>query len=51
MFYHVSNGKAFGPSNEGETLAAYKARVRKAYGSLAGITFGTKAELHPCYFW
>jgi hypothetical protein len=51
MYYHVSNGRAYGPSLPDETLEAYKIRVRKAYGTLAGIKFGTKAELHPCYFW
>lgn len=38
--YHVSNGKAYGPSEPGETLAQYKARVRKAYGNLNGVKFG-----------
>lgn len=50
-FYHVSNGRAYGPSEDGETLAQYKERVRKAYGSLSGITFGTRTDFHPATFW
>ena len=50
-YFHVSNGKAYGPSLEGESLAAYKARVRKAYGSLKGVEFGAKDDLHPAYFY
>lgn len=50
-FYHVSSGRAYGPSNPDETLPQYKARVRKAYGSLRGCEFGTRADLHPAYFW
>ena len=50
-FYHVSGGKAYGPSMEGESLSDYKARVRRAYGNLSGVTFGTRSDLNPCYFW
>lgn len=50
-FYHVSSGRAYGPSEPNETLEQYKARVRKAYGDLRGITFGTRDNLHPAYFW
>jgi hypothetical protein len=50
-YYHVSGGKAYGPSEPSENLESYKARVKKVYGSLRGVTFGTKAELHPAYFW
>ena len=51
-YYHTAgNGKAYGPSLEGETLDQYKERVRKAYGSLKGIKFGTRDDFHPCYFW
>ena len=50
-YFHVSNGRAYGPSMENETLEQYKARVKKAYGSLKGITFGTKESLHPAYFY
>jgi hypothetical protein len=51
IFYHVSNGKAYGPNEPGETLEEYKKRVRLAYGTLNGIKFGTKEQLHPAYFW
>lgn len=50
-FYHVSSGRAYGPSEPGESLRDYKARVRKVYGSLQGLEFGTRAQLHPAYFW
>lgn len=50
-FYHVSSGRAYGPSEPGESLRDYKARVRKAYGSLQGLEFGTRAQLHHAYFW
>lgn len=49
-YYHISNGKAYGPSYENETLEDYKTRVRKAYGNLRGIEFGTKENLNPAYF-
>lgn len=50
-YYHsTGHGRAYGPSNEGETLAQYKARVRRAYGNLRGVTFGTRAEFHPAFF-
>lgn len=49
--YHVSNGKAYGPSEPGETLAQYKARVRKAYGNLNGVKFGKREDFHPACFW
>lgn len=38
-YYHRSNGTAYGPSQPGETLPAYKARVKAAYGTLRGVTF------------
>lgn len=50
-FYHVSSGRAYGPSLPGESLRDYKARVRQAYGSLSGVSFGKREELHPAYFW
>ena len=50
-FYHVSGGKAYGPSEPDETLDAYRDRVRQAYGTLQGVQFGRKVDLHPCYFW
>lgn len=49
-FYHVSGGRAYGPSEPGESLKDYRARVRKAYGSLHGITFGTRDTIHPMCF-
>ena len=50
-YYHsTGNGKAYGPSNEGETLTAYKARVKRAYGNLRGVTFGERAAFHPLAF-
>lgn len=49
-FYHVSSGRAYGPSEPGESLKDYRARVRKAYDGLHGITFGTRDTLHPRYF-
>lgn len=49
-FHATGNGKAYGPSNDGETLAQYKARVRRAYGDLRGVTFGTRADFHPLFF-
>ena len=50
-YYHsTGHARAYGPSNEGETLAQYKARVRRAYGDLRGVTFGTRAEFHPAFF-
>ena len=51
LFYHVFGGRAYGPSEPGETLEAYKARVRRAYGGLAGVTFGKRADFHPASFW
>lgn len=51
QYFHVSNGRAYGPSLRNEKLEEYKARVRHAYGSLVGIKFGTKSELHPAYFY
>lgn len=47
VFYHKSGGAAYGPSNPGETLEAYKARVKDAYGSLRGITFHDAREEPP----
>jgi hypothetical protein len=49
-FWHVSGGRAYGPSLPGETLAQYRARVRRVYGSLSGVTFGRREDLHPCFF-
>ena len=45
-FYHRSSGSAYGPSKPGESLTAYKARVKDAYGTLRGITFHD-AESEP----
>lgn len=45
-FYHRSGGSAYGLSNPGETLEAYKARVKAAYGTLRGVTFHD-AETEP----
>ncbi len=39
LFVHWYKGESYGPSQPHETLADYKIRVRKAYGSLAGVTF------------
>lgn len=50
-YYHAVSGRAYGPSLSGESLEAYKARVRKAYGDLRGVTFGTRDSLHPAFFW
>lgn len=50
-FYHVVGGRAYGPSLPGETLDQYKKRVRGAYGNLRGVKFGTRADLHPAFFW
>ena len=50
-FYHVVGGKAYGPSLPDETLSQYKQRVRNAYGNLHGVEFGTRADLHPSFFW
>jgi hypothetical protein len=51
VYYHAVSGKAFGPSLPRETLEAYKARVRRAYGNLRGVEFGTRETLHPAYFY
>lgn len=50
-FYHVISGRAYGPSEPGESLAQYKARVKRAYGSLAGVKFGKREDFHPAFFW
>lgn len=51
-YYHTTgNGRAYGPSNEGETLGQYKARIRRAYGSLRGVTIGERKDFHPAMFW
>lgn len=50
-YFHVSHGRAYGPSLPGESLKDYKARVREVYGTLRDITFGTKEELHPAFFY
>lgn len=50
-YYHATgNGVPYGPSLPGEPLAAYKARVRGAYGDLRGVRFGTQDEFHPIHF-
>lgn len=50
-YYHTTgNGRTYGPSGPGETLTAYKARVRRAYGNLRGVRFGTRADFHPLSF-
>jgi hypothetical protein len=38
-FLHQTGGGTFGPSDKGESLRAYRARVRGAYGSLRGVSF------------
>jgi hypothetical protein len=51
-YYHTTgNGKAYGPSNEGETLAEYKTRIKCAYGNLRGVKVGARADFHPTFFW
>lgn len=51
-YYHTTgNGKAYGPSNEGETLAGYKTRIKRAYGNLRGVKVGARADFHPTFFW
>lgn len=42
-FVHIVKGQRYGPSAPGESLEAYKQRVRAAYGDLRGVTF-EKAE-------
>ncbi len=49
--YHVVNGRAYGPNNPGETLAEYKARVKRAYGNLRGVVFAARDDIHPAAFW
>lgn len=39
--YHVSNGRAYGPAFDNESLSDYRQRVKKAYGSLGGVRFVT----------
>jgi hypothetical protein len=43
-FFHRVNGSDYGPSAVGESLEAYKARVKGAYGSLRGVTFHINDE-------
>lgn len=50
MFYHESNGRVYGPSNPGETLADYRKRCKRAYGSLSGLKFGRKEDFHPIHW-
>ena len=51
IYYHeTSSGVPYGPSLPGETLEAYKARVRRAYGDLRGVRFGTRDDFHPIHF-
>jgi len=38
-YFHRVNGVDYGPSAIGETEAAYKERVKGAYGNLRGVTF------------
>lgn len=50
-YYHdTGHGRAYGPSEPGETLTAYKARVKRAYGDLRGVRFGVRADFHPLSF-
>jgi len=49
-YWHISQGRAYGPSLQGETLPEYKARVKRAYGSLRGVIFGKREDLNPSYF-
>jgi len=50
-YYHTTgNGRVYGPSNDGETLAQYKARVKRVYGDLRGVSFGVRADFHPLSF-
>ena len=51
LYYHsTGNGRAYGPSKPEESLSAYKARVKRAYGNLRGVKFGTRSEFHPRAF-
>jgi len=49
-YFHETGNGLYGPSLPGETLAAYKVRVRGAYGNLRGVRFGTKDDFHPIKF-
>lgn len=50
-YYHdTGKGRTFGPSEPGETLTAYKARVKRAYGDLRGVRFGIRDDFHPLSF-
>ena len=50
-YYHsTGSGRVFGPSDSGETLAAYTARVKRAYGNLRGVKIGIQSEFHPFAF-
>jgi len=50
-YYHsTGNGRVFGPSKAGETLPAYRDRVRVAYGDLRGVTVGKREDFHPSAF-
>lgn len=37
--YHITNGRAYGPANPGESLEDYRKRVKAAYGNLRGVRF------------
>ena len=41
-YLHKVKGEYYGPSLTDESLADYRKRVQKAYGSLAGVTFHDK---------
>lgn len=46
-YFHRTSGGDYGPSAIGESLAAYKARVKAAYGTLRGVTFHDANEETP----
>jgi hypothetical protein len=48
VFYHRTASGPYGLSLPGETLDAYKARVKSAYGNLRGVTFHDAREESPC---
>jgi hypothetical protein len=39
VYAHRTTSGVYGPSNPGETLPDYKARVKEAYGTLRGVSF------------
>lgn len=46
-YYHRTTRGAYGLSKPGETLDAYKQRVRNAYGDLRGVTFHDAESAPP----